>query len=97
MLTSKGTTRGAQRKLPILAPLLLAATRLGTTLFRDLPLLAITTRRGQTREALDVRCSLWYTSGVLRSLLPIVTGLTRYSAFLRSMNFRSRNGERAAK
>ncbi|MES2393048.1 MAG: glycosyltransferase, partial [Acidobacteriota bacterium] len=84
-----------QRKSAFFGPLRLATLRLGVTLLRDLPQLTLATIRLDRRAQLDTACSLWYTTGLLRSLLPIVTSRTESSSFLRSIDFRARNGERA--
>lgn len=79
----------------IVSPLLHAALRLLLLGLRDLPLLAACTLGGKQSAALDARCSIWYTEGFLRALAPILRGETgEQSAFLRSINFRQRNGER---
>lgn len=72
----------------------LAGLRLGATVLRDLPLLAFAAVTQNLRLKTDVQCSLWYTLGFLRAL-PAFTGSKRGdSAFLRSLDFRARNGER---
>jgi GT2 family glycosyltransferase len=83
-----------QRKLPYLAPIKLAAVRVAVTLLRDLPQLAVAKLRHDRRAQLDVECSLWYTQGLLRALIPILTARTDQSRFMRSIDFRTRNGER---
>jgi GT2 family glycosyltransferase len=70
--------------------LLLALLRLSATLLRDLPQFLL---GGQAQRA-DARCSFWYTLGLLRALPPLWRKTDIYSPFLRSLNFRARNGER---
>lgn len=70
--------------------------RQAVLLVRDLPQLALATLRRDVRNAQDVRCSIWYTLGLFRAT-PAVLRMRSAgrSAFLRSMDFRSRNGERS--
>jgi GT2 family glycosyltransferase len=82
-----GDARLQQRRQPFLGPMRLAVLRLVVAIVRDLPAFALKHRR------LDAQCSLWYTQGLLRALPAILRD--RPSAFLRSLNFRTRNGERA--
>jgi GT2 family glycosyltransferase len=72
----------------------LACLRLGTTLLRDLPLLTFAVLTRNLRLKTDVQCSLWYTTGLLRALPAFMVGKPGDSAFLRSLDFRARNGER---
>lgn len=88
--------RMEQRRHPFLGPLKLAALRLGVALLRDLPQRALAKLRGDHQAMLDTSCSLWYTQGLFRALVPIVTARTGNSSFLRSIDFRTRNGERAS-
>jgi GT2 family glycosyltransferase len=89
-----GDARLEQRKLPGFGPMRLAALRIGVALVRDLPQLALAGMRRDQRAELDVRCSLWYTEGLLRAL-PGILSREQDSEFLRSLNFRARNGERS--
>ena len=74
-----------------------AATRVAALLLRDLPQLAAHTLLGRRVAALDVLCSVWYTAGVLRSVPVLLRPRTRTSrAFLQTMDFRQRDGERTA-
>ena len=61
---------------------------------RDWPLWLFAKMRGDRRSELDVLCSLWYTEGLLRAFWPILRGHEERSAFLQSIDFRTRNGER---
>jgi GT2 family glycosyltransferase len=88
-----GDVRLHQRRQAVLGPLRLAALRLAVAIVRDLPQLAWATLRRDRRTRLDVLCSLWYTQGVLRAWPAFLTS-RQDSAFLRSLNFRVRNGER---
>ena len=83
-----------QRKRAFIAPLKLAAIRAAVTLLRDIPQLISAGLRSNKRDELDTLCSLWYTQGLFRALLPILTARTDQSAFMRSIDFRTRNGER---
>ncbi len=85
-----GDARLHQRRNPILDPLKLAAIRIAVSLLRDLPQLLFASPAKQ----LDTRCSLWYTQGLLRAL-PGILGNRPDAPFLRSLNFRIRNGERS--
>jgi len=62
--------------------------------WRDWPLWLLAKICGNRRAELDVLCSLWYTEGLLRAFWPILRGHEERSAFLRSIDFRARNGER---
>ncbi len=90
-----GDARLEQRKRPGLGPVRLAALRIAVSLARDLPRLALSAARRNQRAELDVKCSLWYTEGLLRAL-PGILSKEQDSEFLRSLNFRARNGERPA-
>jgi len=68
--------------------------RLVIAVWRDSPLWLFAKMRGDRRSELDVLCSLWYTEGLLRAFWPILRGHEERSAFLRSIDFRARNGER---
>ena len=83
-----------QRKQPRVAPLKLAAKRLAVTLLRDLPQLLAARFRNDHTTQLDLQCSLWYTEGLLRALPAILGNHPERSRFLRSIDFRTRNGER---
>jgi GT2 family glycosyltransferase len=72
----------------------LVALRLTIAVWRDWPLWLLAKIRGDRREELDVLCSQWYTEGLLRAFLPILRGKEAGSAFMRSIDFRTRNGER---
>ena len=88
-----GDARLHHRKRPYLAPLSLAAKRITVALVRDLPQLLWSALSNDARRQLDVHCSLWYTQGLLRAL-PAILASRPTSPFLRSLNFRTRNGER---
>lgn len=75
-----------------LAVLRLAVTRLAVALLRDLP----SRLRASPAVRLDARCSLWYTQGLLRGLRALLHPAASDPAFLQSLNFRARNGERPA-
>ena len=78
------------------ALILHSLVRISVLLVRDLPQLAVHQARGDSRATTDVLCSLWYTAGLLRAAPALVRGGTpQTSAFLRQMDFRSRNGERS--
>jgi GT2 family glycosyltransferase len=83
-----------QRKSAFLGPLRLAAFRIAIALLRDFPQFTLAAIRFDRRAQLDAACSLWYTQGFLRALLPILSARTANSNFLRSVDFRARNGER---
>jgi len=72
----------------------LVALRATIAVWRDWPLWLFAKIRGDRRAELDVLCSLWYTEGLLRAFWPILRGQEESSAFLRSIDFRVRNGER---
>jgi GT2 family glycosyltransferase len=72
----------------------LVALRMTIAVWRDWPLWLLAKIRGDRRLELDVLCSLWYTEGLLRAFWPILRGHEDRSAFLRSIDFRARNGER---
>ncbi len=72
------------------AVLELALIRLAAALLRDLPSLLV----ANPTQRLDSRCSLWYTQGFLRGLRALIHPTVGDGAFLQSLNFRSRNGER---
>lgn len=74
-----------------------AALRVLVTLLRDLPQLAIAGMRRDRRKQMDVLCSLWYTQGLLRALPAFLGSKPKQTAFLRSLDFRARNGERPDK
>lgn len=74
------------------AALRLALLRTAATLLRDLPQILL----GRQVQRADARCSLWYTEGLLRALPPLWRNKAANSPFLRSLNFRTRNGERPA-
>jgi GT2 family glycosyltransferase len=78
----------------VVALLRLVAVRACVTMLRDLPALLWAKLRGNRRDDLDVRCSLWYSEGLMRALPSMMTRQPKDSAFLRSIDFRSRNGER---
>lgn len=73
----------------------LVALRTMIAVWRDSPLLLFAKMRDKRRLELDVLCSLWYTEGLLRAFWPILRRHEERSAFLRSIDFRARNGERA--
>lgn len=80
-----------------IAPLRHAAVRSAVLILRDLPLLALAAARRRRVAVLDVKCSIWYTEGVLRSLPVLLRpNHSRGRAFLERMDFRRRNGERTA-
>jgi len=83
-----------QREEPLIGPLKLTALRIAVTLLRDFPKLFVARVRHDTRQQLDLQCSLWYTEGLLRALPAILGSHPERSAFLRSIDFRIRNGER---
>jgi len=72
----------------------LVALRTTIATWRDWPLWLLAKIRGDRRAELDTLCSLWYTEGLLRAFWPILRGHEGHSAFLRSTDFRTRNGER---
>ena len=73
------------------------AKRVAVLLLRDLPQFILAVLRRDHVAALDVKCSIWYTVGVLRSLPVLLQPEARGSrAFLQHLNFRRRNGERTA-
>jgi GT2 family glycosyltransferase len=72
----------------------LVALRVVISAWRDWPLWLFAKIRGDRRAELDVLCSLWYTEGLLKAFWPILRGHEERSAFLRSIDFRARNGER---
>ena len=74
--------------------LCLVALRTVIATLRDWPLWLFAKIRGDRRAELDALCSLWYTEGLLRAFWPILRGHEESSAFLRSIDFRARNGER---
>jgi GT2 family glycosyltransferase len=93
-LGASDARRHAQRGLIRLFKLLLI--RAGVTVLRDLPHLGITSLTRDPARNLDVQCSLWYSEGLFRAAPTFL--LSRGgndSAFLRSLDFRSRNGERS--
>jgi len=77
-----------------LGVLWLVALRTTIAVWRDWPLWLFAKIRGDRRAELDALCSLWYTEGLLRAFWPILRGHEERSAFLRSIDFRARNGER---
>ena len=85
-----------QSKQAHTAPLKLAAKRIAVALLRDLPQLISARLRGDKTRQLDIQCSLWYTEGLLRALPAILGKHPERSTFLRSIDFRTRNGERPA-
>jgi len=78
----------------VLDLLWLVALRTTIATWRDWPLWLFAKIRGGRRSELDSLCSLWYTEGLLRAFWPILRGHEERSAFLRSIDFRARNGER---
>jgi len=87
--------RVQQRKLRFLAPLWLASLRVPVAYLRDLPLLLFAKlRRDPSATIDDILCSLWYTQGLLRALPAILFPRLASRRFLRSLDFRVRNGER---
>ena len=84
-----------RRQQAVLLPLKWAMLRVGTTVFRDLPHLALAKARGSRSGVRDAQCSLWYSTGLLRALPALMSGRADRSEYLRSLNFRKRNGERA--
>ena len=72
----------------------LVALRTTIAVWRDWPLWLFAKIRGDRRADLDTLCSLWYTEGLVRAFWPILRGHEERSAFLRSIDFRARNGER---
>jgi len=72
----------------------LVALRTMIAVWRDWPLWLFAKIKGDRRAELDTLCSIWYTEGLLRAFWPILCGHEERSAFLRSINFRARNGER---
>ena len=73
----------------------LAVSRLGVALLRDLPTLVRARATGNSAAHLDARCSLWFTQGVLRSLLALATpGWRRNNGFWDSLDFRRHHDER---
>lgn len=73
----------------------LVALRAAVAVWRDWIVLLFAKLRDDSCLELDVLCSLWYTEGLLRAFWPILRGHEERSAFLRSIDFRARNGERA--
>jgi GT2 family glycosyltransferase len=73
----------------------LAALRLAVLLLRDAPSLLWGALRRDRRAQLEARCSRWYTEGYLRALPDLLSPEHSRQAFLRSLDFRQRNGERA--
>jgi GT2 family glycosyltransferase len=82
------------RRRHALDMLWLVALRATIAMWRDWLLLLFAKIRGDRRLELDVLCSLWYSEGLLRAFWPILTGHEGRSAFLQSIDFRARNGER---
>lgn len=81
----------------VLAPVKLAVLRIVVLFLRDVPQLLKAVLRRDSVRTLDVRCSIWYTEGVLRSLpVMLLPNHPRNQAFLQRMDFRRRNGERTA-
>ena len=72
----------------------LAAVRIAVLLLRDLPTLLLARLRKSERERLEALCSRWYTEGVLRAFPELVSPEHSRQTFLRSLDFRQRNGER---
>ncbi len=72
----------------------LAIARAVVTLVRDIPRLATSVIADDRKLRLDVLCSLWYTQGLIRAAPSFLFRQEQKSAFLRSMDFRARNGER---
>ncbi len=72
----------------------LALVRLAVALLRDTPALLWAGFRQDGSARTEARCSLWYTQGVLRSLPELFRQEPGGGAFLRSLDFRQRNGER---
>lgn len=97
MRIGSGDTRVLHLQHRHVAPVRHAARRTAILLLRDLPQLAFAALRRRRTTALDVKCSIWYTEGVLRSLPVLMRPRSRTSrSFLRHMDFRHRDGERAA-
>ena len=90
--TSDALVEHANR--PFLGPLLLMLKRAAATLLRDTPQLIKARRRKDIRAELDVLCSIWHTKGLLLALRSLFSRSRKSSAFLDSMDFRARNGER---
>jgi glycosyltransferase involved in cell wall biosynthesis len=82
-----------QRKEGRAHMLRMAIFRLGS-LGRDLPLLAKSFLARDRAAALDIRCSLWYTEGVLKGLLAHSIAHARSSKFLNYLDFRYHHGDR---
>jgi glycosyltransferase involved in cell wall biosynthesis len=82
------------RRGHVLGVLWLVALRATIAVWRDWPLWLAAKIQGNRRLELDVLCSLWYTEGLLRAFWPILRGHEDRSAFMRSIDFRARNGER---
>ncbi len=73
----------------------IAIARAAVASLRDIPQLAWYAIAGNRKGKLDALCSLWYTQGLLRGIPAFIRrGRRGTSRFLRSLDFRSRNGER---
>jgi GT2 family glycosyltransferase len=88
-----GDARQSARR-GLLALLKPACVRVAVSLVRDLPLLLVAILTNNKRLLLDVQCSLWYAQGMLRALPAFLGSNPNASHFLRSLDFRARNGER---
>ncbi len=84
-----GDARLHHRRRPWIGPMKLVLNRCAVALLRDLPQLPF----ASPTLRLNSQCSLWYTEGLLRAL-PAILLQQNTSSFLRSLNFRCRNGER---
>jgi GT2 family glycosyltransferase len=71
-----------------------AVVRTGLSVLRDLPQLVQAAVLRNECNLRNAQCSLWYTSGVLQATVAWAQSTPERSAFLRSLDFRSRNGER---
>ncbi|MDE1161545.1 MAG: glycosyltransferase family A protein [Acidobacteriaceae bacterium] len=73
----------------------LLALRSFAILLRDLPQLALAKLRRNNREAVDARCSIWFSSSLFRALWAQRSASAESNAaFLRSLDFRRHGGER---
>lgn len=71
-----------------------ATFRIAVFALRDLPQFAWAAVSRNKRLLVDVECSMWYTKGLLRALPAFLRANDGQSPFLRSLDFRARNGER---
>ncbi len=78
----------------VLGAVKLAAVRVAVLLLRDLPSLLLAKLKHSERDRLEALCSRWYTEGVLRAFPELVSPEHSRQTFLRSLDFRQRNGER---